>query len=149
MNKMAKKSDKIIEWIDFGIFPGYCMFSVGFTYDEIIKELTELKSKNYNDIDNWIDGLQNDKKLIDSGKNFGLSRTLENTKTKETKKLSYILLVDKFGFTDYEMCKLAHEVLHICQFTLPDFMDVEREYESFAYTHTHLMGQCLKHLRGK
>ena len=37
-----KKSHKIINWINFGIFHGYCMLSVGFKYDEIIKELNNL-----------------------------------------------------------------------------------------------------------
>ena len=142
------KSNKIIDWINFGIYPGYCMFSVGFTFDEIMLHLKESEG-NDRDLKDWISGIEDDKALIDSGSNFGLKRTLENTKTGKVKHLSYIIFTDRFGFTDYEMCKLAHEVLHICQFVLPDFMDVEREFESVAYTHTHLMSQCLELMRGK
>lgn len=61
----------------------------------------------------------------------------------------YIYIGEEFKFTDYEYCKLAHEVLHICQFLLPDFLDRNREFESEAYLHTHLMEQCLKAIRGK
>lgn len=143
------KSNKIIDWIDFGIFPAHCMVSVGFNFDEMIAELKDLKAKNYNDVNVWIEGIQDDKKLIDSGANFGIYRVLENTKIGTVKRLPYIILTDKFGFTDYEMCKLAHEVLHICQFVMPDFLKVEREYEAVAYTHTHLMEQCLTLMRKK
>lgn len=142
------KSDKIIDWINFGIFPGYCMVSIGFTFDEIISELNKLKVDD-RAVDNWITGIEGSKELIDSGSNFGLRRVVENSKTKDKIYLSYIIFTERFGFTDYEMCKLAHEVLHICQFTLPDFMNVEREFESVAYTHTHLMQQCLKLMRKK
>lgn len=138
----SKASNKIIRYLDTGIFPCTVLFSVGFTYDEIIKHLNKTKATE------WALGLSEDKKLVDSGNNFALKRTIENNKTGKSVTMFYIILINQFKFTDYEMCKLAHEVLHICQFMLPEMLDMEREYESVAYTHTYLMQSCLKQLRG-
>jgi hypothetical protein len=128
---------KVIEWINTGIFPATIMLSVGFDYHRIINELNELNAHE------WVGPIdtEEDKALLEQGKNFALKRE-HNGRT-----YFYIIFIDDFGFTDYEMCKLAHEVLHICQFMLPDFLDVLREYECYAYTHTHIMEQCLKKLR--
>jgi len=62
--------------------------------------------------------------------------------------LFYIILTEEFDFSDYAYCKLAHEVLHICQFILPDILNRDREYECEAYLHTHIMMQCLNQIRG-
>lgn len=128
---------KHIAWLDTGIFPATVMLSSGFEYKRIIKELKKLKAKE------WVGGINTpeDKKLFESGKNFACKRVYEG------RTYFYIIFIEEFNFSDYDMCKLAHEVLHICQFMLPDFLDPEREYECYAYTHTHLMEQCLKKLR--
>lgn len=138
-----KKSYKYISWLDTGIFPATVMFSCGFEYDEIVRQL---KSKNASD---WLRGISEDKQLIDSGSWFALKRTLENSKTGCRKNLYYIILKHNFDFKDDSYCKLAHEVLHICQFFLPDCLDRNREIEAEAYLHTHIMRGCLKVLRDK
>lgn len=135
---------KVLHWLDMGIFPGYVMFSCGFTYSEVMKMLKKNKKAT-----NWALGLSEDKKLIEGGNYFGLKRELENIKTGEKKKMFYIFVKEDFKFTDYEYCKLAHEILHICQFYLPDLLNRDREIEAEAYLHTHLMMQCLKVLRQK
>lgn len=139
---MAAKITKIIRTLNTGIFPASVMFSCGFTYDEITKFLKKTKC------DDWLAGISDDKTLIDSGTYFALRRDLMNSKKGDEKRLFYIIITDQFKFTDYEMCKLAHEVLHITQFMMKDFLNPEREFECVAYTHTHLMRQCLKELRG-
>jgi len=118
------------------------MFSCGFEYDEIMKLLKQKKAEH------WDTGISGDKELIDKGNWFGLRRVIENSKTKESKTLFYIIIKETFDFKDYSYCKLAHEVLHICQFFLPDCLDRNREYECEAYLHTRIMEQCLKVLRG-
>jgi hypothetical protein len=140
---MAKKKVyKVLHWIDTGIFPATVMFTCGFKYDDIIKMLKKKKAEH------WHTGLGNDKELIDNGNYFALRRDIENSKTRKSKTLFYIIITEDFNFTDYEYCKLAHEVLHICQFFLPDCLDRNKEHEAEAYLHTHLMLQCLKVLRG-
>jgi len=134
---------KVLHWLDTGIFPASVLFSYQFEYDEIISLLKQ-KRATY-----WKEGILDDKELIDGGTYFGLRRTHENLKTGVEKKLFYIIIKEEFKFTDYEYCKLAHEVLHICQFMLPAILNRDREYECEAYLHTHLMYQCLKAIRGK
>lgn len=139
------ESYRVIHWLDTGIFPATILFSCGFTYDEIIKDLKKKKAKD------WLNGLDEDKELINCKASWGMAmrRDCENTKTGEKKILFYIILKDRFDFTDGSYCKLAHEVLHICQFFLPDILNRNKEHEAEAYLHTHIMNSCLKALRGK
>lgn len=134
------KSKSHIKWLNAGIFPCMIMFSVGYKYDEII---TFLKRRKYND---WLAGLSDDKASIDSGKYFSIKRTVKNEKKHEVT-LFYIIITRPFYFSDWDMCMLAHEVLHTCQFMLPDILNRDREFECEAYTHTHIMEQCLKIMR--
>lgn len=133
---------KCLEFIDFGIYPGYCMFSNGYTYDDLIEELSGYKGQH----DQWALALEDDRKLIENGNYLALHREVYKGTDKPVHYF-YIITKDPFKFTDYEMTKLAHECLHICQFFLPDLLDRNREYESEAYFHTHIMSQCLKILR--
>ncbi len=133
---------KQMHTLDAGIFPYKIMLTAGFSYDEIIKELKKQKC------DQWALGLRDDKSLVESGKNFALHRTISHPKHGESTHL-YIIFIDPFDFSDWSMCKMAHEVLHICQFMLPLVLDRNREYECEAYLHSHIMEQALKKLRGK
>lgn len=97
---------------------------------------------------NWLLGIQ--------GEDFGnseawgeqYSTTIYNDKN-ESRRLNYIFLYDGFNFAkDYDYCALAHEILHLLQFTLPRFgIDMHKETESSAYLHTHVMSECLEALR--
>lgn len=128
--------------LNAGIFPFKIMLSSGFTYDEIMKELKKQKC------DQWLAGLKEDKALIEGGKNFALKRTVEHKKHGAVT-LFYIIFIKIFDFSDWSMCTLAHECLHITQFMLPEILDRNREYECEAYLHTHIMEQALNKLRGK
>lgn len=141
--KRETKVTKLIHWLDTGIFPATIMFSVGFTHDEIIKYLIKVKANE------WKDGIADENDLFSKGNWCALRRDLEHTVTNEKKTLFYINIPRAFDFSDGDYCKLAHEVLHITQFMMKDFLDPEREYEAVAYTHTHIMEQCLKSLRGE
>lgn len=140
-----KKSPKILHWLDTGIFPATVLFIHRFTYEETLVHLKKKKAQD------WMLGLHYHEKLIksDSWAMLGLFTEIENKKDKSIKRLFYIIIRDPFKFTDYEYCKLAHEVLHICQFMLPDILDRNKEHEAECYLHTHLMKQCLKALRGE
>lgn len=137
---MKKKPAKIIRYLNTGIFPATVFFSMGFNYDEIIKHTKKL--------DQWGTALRDDQALVDSGSWLGLKRVVENLKTGESKTHFYIILPTAFDFSDEDYVKLSHEVLHICQFMLKDFLDRDREFECEAYLHSHLMRQCLEEIRG-
>lgn len=133
---------KVIEWLDCGIYPGTIMFSCGFEYDELIATLKRKRAKQ------WWYGLNDQKVLIDSGNCFALNRQVNLNDGNGFVNLFYIIITRQFDFSDKDFCVLAHECLHICQFHLPNILDRNREYESEAYLHTHIMQQCLKALRG-
>lgn len=132
---------KVITWLNTGIYPGTIMFSSGFTYDELFQLLKKKKATE------WWRGIEGEKDLIDAGNYFALHRIIKKPDGLEIN-LFYIILVEEFNFTDFEYCKLAHECLHIVQFHLPAILDRNREWESEAYLHTHIMQQCLKAIRG-
>lgn len=135
-------SYKVLHWLDTGIFPATVMFSCGFDYDELIKLLKRKKAYD------WQEGLGYQEKFIKSSGYCAYAIELVNKKGEE-KKLFHIHLNEVFKFTDYEYVKLAHEIVHICQFMLPDILNRDKETEAEAYLHTHLMNQCLKILRNK
>lgn len=139
--KQNKISHKVQYFLNTGIFPAHICFNCGFTYDEIVKLLKKKKALE------WVQPIEHDKELIDSGKNFALRRSMENVKTGKKVTFFYIILIDRFKFSDYEMCVLAHEILHICQFLLPDILNRDKETECEAYLHTYIMQDILKILR--
>lgn len=147
----SKKKNHFIDFINMGCYPGCVLFCHGYTADEFINTLRKLyktgKWKAEEGAQTWLMGIENDRDTVfKDSKYFALRRVLEHPKFGK-KICHYILIFDDFKFTDDEMCKLAHEVLHICQFYLPDVLDRDKEVEAEAYLHTHLMSQCLKLLR--
>lgn len=137
------KSKKIIQWLDTGIWPCTVLFSCGFSYDELMKHLKKVKSED------WYAGIKNDHNHFNDGNYFASKRTITNSKTGQEKTLFYIILKKQFDFSDYAYVTLAHELHHICTFMLSDILDITREYEAVAYTHTYLMEKILKILRKK
>lgn len=139
-------------WLDTGIFPATVMLSHGYDYKGIQKALKNtLKKKGVDkkQIGLWSMGAENRQKEINESKYLAFSVEVKNSKSGANVNLYYIVLKKKFKFTDYDYCILAHEILHICQFFLPQVLDREREIEAECYLHTHLMSQCLKVLRSK
>lgn len=136
-----KKKKKIIRWLNAGIFPCPIMFSVGFSYDEIIKYLKKIKANE------WAIGISQDKSRVDGGTCFAMKRIVENEQTGAVVTHFYIIITRQFDFSDWDMIMLAHEIVHICQFMLPDILNRDNETEAEAYLHSHIMTQCLKELR--
>lgn len=144
------KTKKFIDFLNMGCYPGCVLFAKGYTADEFYAQLAELyKKKKWGyelGVPLYLKAIEGDEATLKNGTYFALQRVLEHPK--HGKKIThYILIFGDFKFTDEEMCKLAHECLHICQFYLPDLMDRNKEIEAEAYLHTHLMRQCLKLLR--
>jgi len=137
------KSEKMIHWLDAGIWPAKVLFSCGYGYDELLQRLKKFNA------DLWALGLRDDKPLIESGNYFCLKRTFAHPTTKKEATYFYVILKKQFDFSDYMYCTLAHELHHLCTFMLPDMLDIQREYEAAAYTHTYFMENILKLLRTK
>lgn len=135
------KEIQSLGFLNTGIFPVTILFSCGFDYEEIVSICREQGG------DEWAIGIEEDRQLISEGTKLALRRDIIREGDKDLV-LFYIILRDCFDFTDYSYCTLAHEVLHICQFMLPDILDRNREFECEAYLHTHIMSQCLKQIRG-
>jgi hypothetical protein len=121
--------------IDFGMFPGRCLFVYGYTYRQMVRELKKQKCKEL------VAGIEGEREFIDSSEYCAMHRTCGESH------LYYIIINRKFKFTDQHYATLAHECLHICQFFLPRILDRNREHEAEAYLHTHLMIQCMGHIR--
>lgn len=148
--KSKKKKNHFIDFLNMGCYPGCVFFCHGYSVDELYDTLRKLYKtgawKEEMGVPIYLKALEGDEALLKDGKYFAIRRTLEHPK--HGKKIChFILIFEEFKFTDDQMCKLAHECLHICQFYLPDVLDRNKEIEAEAYLHTHLMSQCLKLLR--
>lgn len=139
-----KKTIKVLDWLNTGIFPASILFSSGFSFKELCEEL-----KAQNAVD-WLEGISGDEEKFTNANvaGFAAQRVLRR-KDGKTKSFLYLIFPREFNFTDREYCILAHEILHICQFYLPDLLDRDSETEAEAYLHTHIMEQCLTVLRNK
>jgi len=138
----VKKSKKVLGILNMGIFPTDILFCNGFAYEEIVKELEAQKCNE------WVFGIKMHEQLLTNGGDWCALRSSINEHGRDVLYF-YIILKTPFRFEDEDYCKLAHEVLHICQFFLPLVLKRDNEYECEAYLHTHIMRQCLKLMRGK
>jgi DNA-binding cell septation regulator SpoVG len=140
---MARKKKKIrvIDWLNLGMFQGALLFTCGYDKKEICDYLKKIGAND------WLEAMNDI--TIDVDHWYSLKRTVENLKTGEVKRFLFII-IPRYEFLDDDFVKLAHEIIHTCQFYLPG-MNVERdrEIECEAYFHTHLMRQCIQKLRGK
>ncbi len=137
-----KKTYKVLAWSNMGTLPGYVMISCGYNYKQITRKLIKMKYRS------WAKALSVHKEVINQSSQVACRAKNKSSKTGQVRHYYYIILQRKFKFTDEDYAMLAHEVLHICQFYLPDILNRDREVEAEAYLHTYLMKQCLKVLRG-
>lgn len=128
--------------INFGSFPGKCFFSTGYSFDELCQQLENQKCVD------WLAALKNSKYLYDS-ENAGY---VFHTEVKvKGRLLTYMFLILKkpFDFSDWAHQILSHEAIHLVTFNLSNMLDIVKENEAFAYTHTHILDQCYSMLRNK
>ena len=130
---MGKKK-KSFTFIKNGIFHGYILFSCGYSYDEI---LAKLKKAEYNDWHDAFDDAET-KELLDKSKYCATSFY-----DKEVK-YSIIFFRDKFSFNNFDYIALAHEIIHLIQFNLVEYLDRNKEHECEAYFHSYFMRECLE-----
>jgi hypothetical protein len=77
----------------------------------------------------------------------GIGQGVYITRDSPEKNCKLRLMILKYGFSPYNpenMRTLAHEVLHLCQEFLPQFLDRDEEREAEAYFHSYVMQSCYK-----
>lgn len=141
---MKKKEvrKKVFTSINMGMFYGHCFVSAGHTPQEIHDYLKKDKTTK-----DWADAFEIIKPKIQINDPHCQVDTVVSTEGDKVVKFYFLYIKNPFGFTDQEMCELAHECVHLCQHVLPDYLDRNKEMECEAYLHTHLMSQCLKTFR--
>ena len=132
----------VIQMLDFGSFPGKVMFTCGYTFEEICKELKKQKCHE------WLKCFETTENLW-SGTCWGFGSQRVLAIKGKNYYYSFLCLRDRFNFSDQSHARLSHEVIHVCSQHLPDMFDIVKENEAFAYTHTHILNQCYKVLRNK
>lgn len=145
---MKKKTKKIqiIDWLDFGSFPGTILFIVGHDYNSAIKYLKKNFKKSFWE-SAWPEALEEIKSKFDE-KIDGFAGRYVMTHKSKGEQITMILCLKNFNFTDGDYSVLAHEILHLINFELKTLLDRDREHEAEAYTHTHIMMSALNKLRG-
>jgi len=129
---------KKIFWMDWGTFFGTTMVCCGWKDYAEVKDF--LKKKKYN---GWLTAMN---LKSDEFKTNHFSRWhIEEVETGRSTSYSILWLKDwKPDLEHYKI--LAHELLHAVQFCMPDFLDVEKEYEAVAYQHSYLFEKAAKEL---
>lgn len=107
-----------------------------------IKEFYKVKAE-------WIKFIEDNREDLDGldkdGNGIGQGVYIYRKSPEKNCKLRMLIL--KYGFSPSNpehMRTLAHEMLHVCQEFLPQFLDRNEEMEAEAYFHSYLMQSCYK-----
>jgi len=136
-----KKKKPLFKKLDFGIWNGSCNFIVGANFAQI-------KAHFSKDSDSLLlQIMESNQALLSSSYGLTIKEKLEGIKTKRIRTY-YFIILQEFNFKDnYDIATLGHEIVHLCQFFLPEILQRDREIEAEAYFHSYVMKQCLDHLR--
>ena len=77
----------------------------------------------------------------------GVGNGVYITRKHSSKNCKMRMMILKYGFSPTNpenMRTLAHEVLHLCQEFLPQFLNRDEEMEAEAYFHSYIMHSCYK-----
>lgn len=103
--------------LNFGTFKGYVAMHVGNSHERFMKAL----NKEWRDVVNNEVDLEYTKECFDLGAWTAMMR-MHNGRT-----YFFLILTTPFDFSDYAMVKLAHEIVHLCQFRLRKILDRDVE----------------------
>jgi len=97
----------------------------------------------------WIQFIKDNREDLDGldKDGGGIGQGVYITRDSSDKNCKLRLMILKYGFSPYNpenMRTLAHEVLHLCQEFLPQFLDRNEEREAEAYFHSYVMQSCYK-----
>lgn len=129
--------------INYGSFPGVSYFSCGFTYNELMKMFKKQKLSHY------IAALESVKYLFDEDHTEAFVAQRKVGECGNDVFVEFIILKEKFDFSDTHHATLSHEIIHAVTNTLSDVLDIVKENEAFAYTHSHVLSQCYSLLKKK
>lgn len=140
-----KKSAAVrtLGFIDNGCYFGNVLVNVGYTKQEVIDWLIS-RQNNPKGINEWVEVLKQTE-IIE--KSLAQCSVQEWHNGPHMKIMPIIWFKNPFSFTDKEMVILAHEIVHLCQMYLADYLRRDREFEAEAYYHSHIMQQCLNLIR--
>lgn len=126
--------------LNFGSFPGKILFTSGYSFKEVCKELKKQKCNE------WLECFKQVEYLFEPNcAGFAATRVLKIDGQEYT--CNFLCLRDEFDFSDKHHATLSHEAIHIVTYNLSDLLDIVKENEAFAYTHTHILNQCYEALR--
>jgi hypothetical protein len=135
-----KTTKKIIASIPAGIFPTHILLIVNMNFKELKQKLL-----NNND-EHWFNPIQFDKKNINNS-NCALLRPYFNHNGTNINYFYIVLNNINYNSTgtisqdDY--IAISHEIVHICQFLLPIYLDRNKEHEAEAYLHSYIFNNIL------
>lgn len=144
MGKVLKKKThpKLIQPLNFGCYPGTCMFILGFTLEEAISRMKRQRADKV-----WIRALESTKNEANlKGAKYWAHHVIFVRPNGDEINHFFIFMSD-WEDTNWYHATIAHEALHIIQYYLPGILDRNTEHEAEAYLHTHLMRQMLSHIQ--
>lgn len=107
---------QVLTTLNFGSFPGKIIFSSGYTFKDICKELKKQKCGE------WLTAFKTTEYLFTKDcAGFSSTRCIE-VDGKEYE-YHFICLRDEFDFSDKHHTTLSHEVIHCCTFHLSNMLD--------------------------
>lgn len=137
-----KTHPKLIQPINFGCYPGYCTFILGFTLEEAVTRMKRHKAGK--DLIQVVESMISNTDL--TNKKYWAHHGVLCYKDGTERNFFFIYLKD-WEDNNWYHSVIAHEALHIIQYYLPDILDRNTEHEAEAYLHTHLMRQMLSHIQ--
>lgn len=141
MGKKRARKTKVITTLNFGCFPGYLLFTAGYSVEAVRKHLKKQKSDP-----GWYRAIAQDE--FNDNLGYAFRRSVVS-KTGKSTDYFYVILKEPFDWEPESYIMLAHEFVHILQFYCPLIMNRDNEIEAEAYLHTHLMRQAIDRMNGK
>lgn len=141
-NLKKQPHPKLIQPINFGCYPGTCMFILGFTLQHTLWRMKRQRADS-----DWIRCIESMINNTDLSEKSYWSHEAILVNTDGAKKHFFFIYMKDWEDNNWYHCALAHEALHIIQYYLPDILDRNTEHEAEAYLHTHLMRQMLSHIQ--
>lgn len=128
---------KAFTYIKNGSFSGELLFVCGYEYHELIEKL--LNEPPY-----YLDTVIKEARFIEENENGTFQIMTEG------KHSAYLILIKSFDGSSFDISTIAHEVVHLCQFTFEACgVNREKEIEAEAYHHDFILRECLNALTPK
>lgn len=128
---------KAFVFIKNGIFHGYTLFVCGYSYKQMLDRLNEYEEKS------WFNAVNHSK----AKELFEDAHACCRVEINDSINFPIVFIRNGFRNKRDDFVVLAHELIHLNQFYLSDFIDRNKEIECEAYFHTYMMNECLNALK--